>query len=137
MKVSCHLRMRTRVSILPHGIYRKRSSTLTKNQTSSKLTRVHENWRPNASLKLATELATVSYCKSVNSILVLVAVYKCLKSCHPLTSRAVYTVLGHISDAEELSDVITKTDDYLWLKVRKLLNTTPQKLKTNNNLINI
>ena len=35
--------------------------------------------------------------------------------------RAVYTVLGHISDAEELSDVITKTDDYLWLKVQKLL----------------
>lgn len=32
--------------------------------------------------------------------------------------RAVYTVLGHISDAEELSDVRTKTDDYLWLKVR-------------------
>ena len=38
--------------------------------------------------------------------------------------RAVYAVLGHISDAEELSDVITKTDDYLWLKVRKLLNET-------------
>ena len=35
--------------------------------------------------------------------------------------RAVYAVLGHILDAEEsLSDVITKTEDYLWLKVREI-----------------
>ena len=37
--------------------------------------------------------------------------------------RAVYTVLGHISDAEELSDVITKTDDYLWLKLCQIVST--------------
>lgn len=39
--------------------------------------------------------------------------------------RAVYAVLGHISDAEEtLSDVVTKTDDYLWLKLCQI--TTPE-----------
>ncbi|XP_028392080.1 nuclear pore complex protein Nup93-like [Dendronephthya gigantea] len=37
--------------------------------------------------------------------------------------RAVYTVLGRISDAEELSDVITKTDDYLWLKLCQIVST--------------
>ncbi|XP_046843260.1 nuclear pore complex protein Nup93-like [Xenia sp. Carnegie-2017] len=38
--------------------------------------------------------------------------------------RAVYTVLGHISDAEELSDVITKTDDYLWLKLCHIVSSS-------------
>lgn len=42
--------------------------------------------------------------------------------------RAVFAVLGHISDAEEtLSDVITKTDDYLWLKLCQIVTATDKR----------